>query len=223
MSGHAADIGGAGRASSLIEGVLLRDKVIAILRGVRGPRVDAIIGALLEGGIRFIEITLEADGGLDTLLAVRARVGAGGVLGAGSITTASQAEAALTAGARYLVSPGFFDDVSSVARAHDVLYIPGVATATEIGIALRHGHRLLKLFPAGLMGTDYLKALRAPYPSARFLAVGNIGVGDVGRFLAAGAAGVGMGSQLVGGDDDASEIARKTRAILTQIREASLA
>ncbi|MGQ0571423.1 MAG: bifunctional 4-hydroxy-2-oxoglutarate aldolase/2-dehydro-3-deoxy-phosphogluconate aldolase [Armatimonadota bacterium] len=198
---------------------LLDEKVIAILRGVRSPRVERVVDALHQGGIRFIEITLEADGGVETLDALRSIVGRDVFLGAGSITTGPQAEAALQAGAAYLVSPGFFKDVSDVANTRNVLYIPGVLTATEVGLALRRGHRVLKLFPAGLMGIEYLRALQAPYPTARFLAVGNIGVNDVARFLGAGAVGVAMGSQLVGRADEPNVIAAKARAIVAQIRE----
>lgn len=198
---------------------LLDEKVIAILRGVRSPRVERVVDALHQGGIRFIEITLEADGGVETLDALRSIVGRDVFLGAGSITTGPQAEAALQAGAAYLVSPGFFEDVSDVANTRNVLYIPGVLTATEVGLALRRGHRVLKLFPAGLMGIEYLRALQAPYPTARFLAVGNIGVNDVARFLGAGAVGVAMGSQLVGRADEPNAIAAKARAIVVQIRE----
>lgn len=200
---------------------LLSEKVIAILRGVRSPRVEAVVDALQRGGIRFIEITVEADGGIETLAALRRHMPANIVLGAGTITTPDQADDALMAGAEYLVSPGFFADVSDYARVHDVLYIPGVLTATETGEALRRGHTILKLFPAGLMGPDYLRALQAPYPEARFFAVGNIGVDDVAAFLRAGAAGVAMGSQLIGRTHEPDAIAARARTVVTGIREAS--
>ncbi len=100
-----------------------------------------------------------------------------------------------------------------------MLYIPGVLTATEVGEALRRGHTILKLFPAGLMGPEYVRALQAPYPEARFFAVGNIGVDDVAAFLRAGAAGVAMGSQLVGRTHEPDAIVARARAVVTGIRE----
>jgi 2-dehydro-3-deoxyphosphogluconate aldolase/(4S)-4-hydroxy-2-oxoglutarate aldolase len=108
--------------------------------------------------------------------------------------------------------------VSDYANAHDLLYVPGVMTATEVGIALRKGHTILKLFPAGLMGIEYLRALQAPYPEARFFAVGNIGANEVAPFLAGGAAGVAMGSQLAGRGDEPEAIAAKARAVVSAIR-----
>ncbi len=203
--------------------VLLGEKIIAILRGVRSPRVEAVVDALYGEGIRFIEVTIETEGGFETLLTLRQHVAKDVVLGAGTITTAEQADEALEAGAVYLVSPGLFGDVSDYARVHDVLYIPGVLTGTEVGDALRRGHSIVKLFPAGAMGPEYLRALRAPYPEARFFAVGNIGVGDVAAFLRAGAVGVAMGSQLVGRTDEPEKIAAKARNIVTKIREAARA
>lgn len=205
--------------SAAIAGALLRERVIAILRGIRSPRVEPVVGALCEAGLIFVEITVEAEGGIETLAALRA-AGADGIhLGAGSIMTARQAADAHRAGAQYLVSPGLFGDVSDYARAHDMLYIPGVLTGTEVGDALRRGHTILKLFPAGLMGPEYLRAMRAPYPQARLFAVGNIGVKDIGTYLGAGAAGVALGSQLAGPGDDATVVAARARAVVAQIRD----
>lgn len=209
--------------ASDVANVLLGERIIGVLRGVRSPRVEAVVDALYGGGIRFIEVTIETEGGIETLVTLRERVPKDIILGAGTITTAEQADEALEAGAVYLVSPGLFEDVSDYARVHDVLYIPGVLTATEVGEALRRGHNIVKLFPAGLMGPEYLRALRAPYPEARFFAVGNIGVGDAAAFVRAGAVGVAMGSQLVGRTDKPETIEAKARNVVTKIREAARA
>lgn len=206
-------------SSAAVASTLLQEKVIAVLRGIRPPRLERVVAALRQGGVRFIEITVEGEGAIEALNAVRASAAADVVLGAGTVTTVPQAEAAVASGAHYLISPGFVDDVSDYANAHDMLYIPGVLTATEVGIALRKGHRILKLFPAGLVGIEYLRALQAPYPEAKFFAVGNIGTNDVVPFLAGGAAGVAMGSQLAGRGDEPDAVTTKARAIMTAIRE----
>lgn len=199
---------------------LLREKVIAILRGLRGRSAERVVDVLRRAGLLFIEITLEAGKKTETLSAVRTAFGNSIFLGAGSILTVDQAEAAVQAGAQYLVSPGLFEDVSEYAKTHGVLYIPGVFSATEVGMAIRWGHSILKLFPAGLLGPQYLRALQAPYPRARFIAVGNIGVDDVVTYLRAGAAGVAVGSQLVGRGDDLRALARRARALVTGVRTA---
>jgi Entner-Doudoroff aldolase len=199
--------------------VVLRERVIAILRGARSSRAESIVEALRAAGLTVIEITFESEGGAETIAALRARFGDAVHLGAGTIVNASQAEAALAAGARYLVSPGLFEDVSLCAHRHGVLYIPGVLTATEIGLALRRDHPILKLFPAGLMGPEYLRAMRAPYPEARFFAVGNIGPDDISAYLRAGAAGVALGSQLAGPGDPPDVIATRARRVVEHIRQ----
>lgn len=205
--------------AAVVAEALLREKVIAILRGIQSPRMERVVEALYRAGLTFVEITVEAAGGIDTLVALRSTLRDAVHLGAGSLLTAQQAEAAHRAGAQYLVSPGLFEDVSDYARSHDVLYIPGVLSGTEIGEALRRGHTILKLFPAGLMGPEYLRAVQAPYPQARFFAVGNIGVDDVATYLLAGAAGVAMGSQLVGRGDDPDVVAARARAVVAHIRD----
>ena len=205
-------------SSEAVAAALLRERVIAILRGIRPPLIERVVEVLRTAGISFVEVTVEAAGGIETLEAL-SRSADGVHLGAGSIITGLQAAAAHRAGAQYLVSPGLFDDVSDYARTHDVLYIPGVLTGTEVGEALRRGHTILKLFPAGLMGPQYLRAMRAPYPQARLFAVGNIGVNDIAAYLGAGAAGVAMGSQLAGPGDDPDIVATRARAVVAQIRD----
>lgn len=200
-----------------VAAILLGERVIAILRRVRSPRAEIVVEALRGAGLTCIEITFESKGAVETLAALREGFGDRVYLGAGSIRTAAQADDAVRAGARYLVSPGLFEEVSAFARDRGVLYIPGVLTATEIGLALAWGHRIQKLFPAGLMGPEYLKAVQAPYPDAQFFAVGNIGVEDVLGYLKAGAVGVAMGSQLVGSSDPPEVIARKARAVAATI------
>ncbi len=203
--------------------ILLQERVIAILRGVRPPRVGPIVDALRGAGLTCIEITFEAEGGAETLAALRSTFGDTVHLGAGTIVNARQAEAAVGAGAQYLVSPGLFWDVSEFSRKADVLYIPGVLTATEIGLGLRWGHQILKLFPAGLMGPEYLRAMQAPYPEAKFLAVGNIGVEDIPTYLKAGAVGVAMGSQLVGRGDTPEIVAVAALRVVKAIQQRAMA
>lgn len=197
---------------------VLDARLIAILRRLRSPEVERVVETLLAAGVRVVEVTFETAGGAETLRALREAFGGAAILGAGSLLEARQAHDALEAGAQFLVSPGLVEDVSQVARTHDRLYIPGVLTATEVGMALRWGHTIQKLFPAGLVGPDYLRALQAPFPQVRFLAVGNIGPGDVATYLRAGAAGVAMGSQLVGPGVAHDVLAARAREVITHLR-----
>jgi 2-dehydro-3-deoxyphosphogluconate aldolase/(4S)-4-hydroxy-2-oxoglutarate aldolase len=144
-----------------------------------GPLADA----LAAGGARCAEVTFRTP---DAEQVVKAMAAHGGLtVGAGTVLTPEQAERAVAAGARFLVSPGFDDEVIDKGRELDVPVVPGVATATELMHALRAGVDTVKLFPAEpLGGTGMLRALAAPFPRARFVPTGGIGPDALSAYLA---------------------------------------
>lgn len=203
---------------------LLADGLLAILRGFDRGGVATIVDALLRAGVRFVEVTVERGafdllGWLSETYAPHLRVGAG------TIVTVEEAQRALQAGAQYLVSPGWFPDVAEEARRADALYLPGVTTPTEVGLALRSGIDLQKLFPAGLLGPDYLRALLGPYPQLRAVAVGNMTLDRIAPMVRAGAVGVALGGSIFGraGAPPSPEriirVVRRARELLAAARE----
>ena len=144
-----------------------------------GPLADA----LAEGGARCAEVTFRTP---DAEQVVKAMAAHGGLaVGAGTILTAEQAERAVTAGARFLVSPGLDTEVLDKGRELDVPVVPGIATATELMRALRAGADTVKLFPAeALGGLSLLRALAAPFPQVRFVPTGGIGPEGFDTYLA---------------------------------------
>ncbi|KTS04207.1 bifunctional 4-hydroxy-2-oxoglutarate aldolase/2-dehydro-3-deoxy-phosphogluconate aldolase [Microbacterium testaceum] len=141
--------------------------------------------ALTAGGIPTAEITLRTPAALDAIRAVAGR--SGFAVGAGTVTTVAQVEAAVDAGATYLVSPGFDDAVIERAAELGIPFIPGVATATEIQRAIAAGLDRLKLFPAGAVGgPTALKAFAGPFPDVRFLPSGGVSAANAGEYLALG-------------------------------------
>ncbi|MFG2803692.1 bifunctional 4-hydroxy-2-oxoglutarate aldolase/2-dehydro-3-deoxy-phosphogluconate aldolase [Streptomyces pseudovenezuelae] len=143
-----------------------------------GPLADA----LAAGGARCAEVTFRTP---DAEQVVKAMAAHGALtVGAGTVLTAEQAERAVAAGARFLVSPGFDEEVINKARELGVPVAPGVATATELMRALKAGVDTVKLFPAEpLGGTGMLRALAAPFPQARFVPTGGIGPGQLAAYL----------------------------------------
>ena len=130
--------------------------------------------ALVEGGLRVLEITLRTAVALDVIRALAAEV-EGAVVGAGTVLTAGQYEAAERAGARFVVSPGTTDALLAAATASAVPFLPGAVTASEVMRLLEHGYRCLKFFPAEPAGgVAYLEALASPLPEARFCPTGGI-------------------------------------------------
>ncbi|POX45848.1 bifunctional 4-hydroxy-2-oxoglutarate aldolase/2-dehydro-3-deoxy-phosphogluconate aldolase [Streptomyces sp. Ru72] len=144
-----------------------------------GPLADA----LAAGGARCAEVTFRTA---DAEQVVKAMAAHGGLaVGAGTVLTPEQAERAVVAGARFVVSPGYDAEVVATCRALDVPVVPGIATATELMRALRAGLDTVKLFPAEpLGGTGMLKALTAPFPQARFVPTGGIGPAHLPAYLA---------------------------------------
>ena len=140
--------------------------------------------ALAEGGLNVVEITLRTSVALDAIRRVASEV-PGVLVGAGTVTSQADIDAAIEAGARFLVSPGTPTSLASAARAAPVPFLPGCATVTE-AMALRDlGFPVLKFFPAEQAGgAAALKAIAGPLPDARFVPTGGIGAGNAGDYLA---------------------------------------
>jgi 2-dehydro-3-deoxyphosphogluconate aldolase/(4S)-4-hydroxy-2-oxoglutarate aldolase len=139
--------------------------------------------ALVAGGLRAVEITLRTAAGLDALRAATAVPQA--LVGAGTVTTAAQAEAALDAGARFVVCPGLVEDVVAACDRRGVLVLPGIATPTELLRALALGVGTVKVFPASLLGGPaVVRALAALGTGARFVPTGGIDLAGAPAYLA---------------------------------------
>ncbi|MFF4531711.1 bifunctional 4-hydroxy-2-oxoglutarate aldolase/2-dehydro-3-deoxy-phosphogluconate aldolase [Streptomyces sp. NPDC001407] len=140
--------------------------------------------ALVAGGLRAVEITLRTGGALEAIRAVAAQVPEA-VVGAGTVLTPGQAEAATAAGAGFLVSPGWTERLLAAATAAGVPFLPGVSTASEVMALLERGVREMKFFPAEAAGGPaFLRSLAGPLPAARFCPTGGIGPETAREYLA---------------------------------------
>ena len=140
--------------------------------------------ALVAGGLPAIEVTLRTPAALEAIGAVAEAV-PDAVVGAGTVITPEQVRLAVTAGARFLVSPGWTDLLLEAMRASGVPYLPGVSTTSEVVALLERGVREMKFFPAEAAGgTAYLKSLNGPLPQARFCPTGGIGPANAPEYLA---------------------------------------
>lgn len=140
--------------------------------------------ALVAGGLPVIEVTLRTHTALDAIRAISAEVPEA-IVGAGTVLRPAQAEAAVEAGARFLVSPGWTERLLDALRATGMPFLPGVATASEVLALLERGVREMKFFPAEAAGgVDYLRSLSAPLPTARFCPTGGIGPESAREYLA---------------------------------------
>ena len=139
--------------------------------------------ALLAAGINVVEVTLRTAAGLDSIRAIAAELPEM-MVGAGTVLRASDAAGAIMAGARFLVSPGLTPDLLADAARRGLPYLPGVASASEVMMALEHGFDVLKIFPAAALGVTTIQALAGPFPQVRFCANGGMTIATAPEFLA---------------------------------------
>lgn len=170
--------------------------IIAILRAKNLEELRSLVQALREGGLSCLEFTMTSPSALDLLKESREGLEEEVLLGVGTVLDAETARSAILAGADYLVSPVVRSDIAQLAHRYNVLYLPGALTPTEILTAVELGCSLVKLFPAHLVGPDYLKDIAGPFPQVQLVPTGGIGVHNAGEFLRAGAAAVAVGSSL---------------------------
>jgi 2-dehydro-3-deoxyphosphogluconate aldolase/(4S)-4-hydroxy-2-oxoglutarate aldolase len=142
------------------------------------------LGALCDYGIPTAEITFRTSCAADAIKLGREKF-PDMLIGAGTVINASQARAAVEAGAQFIVSPGLGLDIARVCREADIPYIPGCVTPTEIMQALDLGLTTLKFFPANVYGgMDAIKALSAPFPQVKFVPTGGVDQNNLDEFLA---------------------------------------
>ena len=148
--------------------------VIPVIKLERVEDAVPLARALLEGGIPVAEVTFRTEAAADGIAAIRREVPQV-LVGAGTVLASQQAQAAIDAGAQFVVAPGSNGSVIDQVLAASIPMIPGVATPTEIEAALEKGLQVLKLFPAQVLGgVAMLKALAGPYPQVKLIPTGGI-------------------------------------------------
>jgi 2-dehydro-3-deoxyphosphogluconate aldolase/(4S)-4-hydroxy-2-oxoglutarate aldolase len=173
---------------------------IGILPSVRVNSGELALFAaetVYAAGIPIVEITMTVPGALDIIrdLAIRYPDMA---VGAGTVLDDDLARQCIEAGARFLTSPGFVPEVVAYARKMDVVVLPGALTPTEIIAAWKAGADFVKIFPTGHVGgVQYVRALKIPLPQIPLIATGGVNQLTASDFIAAGAAAIGVGAELL--------------------------
>jgi 2-dehydro-3-deoxyphosphogalactonate aldolase len=202
--------------SDLLQPYLDRLPLIAILRGVTPEAVVAIGEALVREGFAIVEVPLNSPQPLESIRRLRGALGGTNVLvGAGTVTSPAEVRAVADAGGALIVMPHSDPEVVRAAKRAGLACTPGVATPTEAFAALANGADALKLFPAELLTPAVVKAMRAVLPKGtRLLPVGGITPDNMAPYVAAGAAGFGLGSALYKPNDSAETVAANARAFV---------
>jgi 2-dehydro-3-deoxyphosphogluconate aldolase / (4S)-4-hydroxy-2-oxoglutarate aldolase len=171
--------------------------IVAVVRSPDSPQLVEVARALLEGGVRVLEITFTVPDALEVIRQVRRALGDQVLLGAGTVLDPETARSALLAGAEFIVAPTLNLEVIRLCHRYDKLVMPGALTPTEILSAWEAGADIVKVFPAEVGGPAYLKAIRGPLPQVRLMPTGGVDLNTAADFLKAGACCLGVGSQLV--------------------------
>lgn len=176
---------------------LKKSPIIAVIRNIPQNRVLPTIEALLEGGISNIEIAYGNLNPPSLIKEAKKQFKNEVLLGAGTVMTINQSKEAIEAGAEFVFSPVFNEDVIRETIRNNVLSIPGCFSPTEIYNAYKAGASVVKVFPANTLKPDFIKHIKAPMPFLDFIPTGGVNKSNLIQYLEAGAIAVGMGSSLL--------------------------
>ena len=152
--------------------VFAQNPLLAILRNVPKEITLDYAGAIRKGGVKVFEVALNSPDALEQIAMLRKAYGGECLIGAGTAITVERCQAALDAGAQFLLTPGTPVDVLAFCRDHNVMLLPGVMTPTDVAVSLQYGFKTMKLFPAGDLPHSYVKDLKGPYDDTNYIAMG---------------------------------------------------
>lgn len=188
-----------------LEELFAGSPLMAILRGMGMQRSLRLAETAWELGLEAVEVPLQTEEDERVLRELSARAAANGrSVGAGTILRPEQVDVARRAGAAYLVSPGLDPRIVDAARAADLPILPGVATPSEVQLAVSLGMVWMKAFPATWLGSGWFRHIRGPFPDVQFVATGGLDAANVTEFLDAGVRVAAVGSAL----EDAAQLER---------------
>ncbi|QGN59092.1 bifunctional 4-hydroxy-2-oxoglutarate aldolase/2-dehydro-3-deoxy-phosphogluconate aldolase [Nostocoides sp. HKS02] len=195
---------------NLVE-VLRHEKVVAIIRTDSAESAVSIAAAARSGGVGLLEVTLNTPGALSAIADI-ARTNP--MVGAGTVLTAADVRAAVSAGAAFLVTPAVDPEVLAEARRHEVDVLCGAATPTEILAAWRLGAAAVKVFPAH--SPDHVRTLLGPLDDIPLVAVGGVRAESAASYLEAGAIAVGVGGPFSAAGPEVEAAARRLTSELAE-------
>jgi 2-dehydro-3-deoxyphosphogluconate aldolase/(4S)-4-hydroxy-2-oxoglutarate aldolase len=172
--------------------------IVPVVRAPSPSLAVRAVEAVLAGGVSVFEITMTVPDAISVIRSLVEKFRGRAIVGAGTVLSADDARACIDAGAAFIVSPGL--DVPTIEAAHaaDIPAIPGALTPTEVIAAWKAGADLVKIFPCSAVGgAKYLRALRGPLPQIKMLPTGGVSLATVGEYISAGAAALGVGTELV--------------------------
>jgi 2-dehydro-3-deoxyphosphogluconate aldolase/(4S)-4-hydroxy-2-oxoglutarate aldolase len=198
--------------------------VVAVIRANSKDQLMGIAQALLAGGVASIEVTMSTPKAIAGIEMLADKLGDSAVIGVGTVIDAATARDAIAAGAQFVVSPVFDEQIVATTRRYGKIMIPGAFTPTEILRAWTAGADVVKVFPSTALGPGYFKDILAPLPQLRLTPTGGVDIKNAGEWIKAGAVFVGAGSSLVTRDalakNDWTSVTANARAFVEAIKAA---
>jgi len=185
------------RSKSEIISQLTNPGIIAVVRAKSTEQVLPLSEALLAGGVIAIEITMTTPNAIAAIRDASEKLGSRALIGVGTVLDADTCQAAIAAGAQFVVTPICRTELVPIAAAAQRPIMLGAYTPTEAQRAHEAGADFVKIFPADTLGPGFIKSLRAPLPHLKIVPTGGVDAGNVAEWLKAGCAAVGAGSSLV--------------------------
>ena len=203
---------------------LLNPGVIAVVRAKRTDQAVPLAEALVAGGVIAVEITMTTPNAIAAIKEASSKLGDRALIGVGTVLDEQTCQAAIDAGAQFVVSPICRRELIPIAQKAGKPIMLGSYTATEAQLAHEAGSDFIKIFPADTLGPNYIKGLRAPLPHLKIVPTGGVDLKTIGEFLNAGCVAVGAGSSLISKDVlDKDDWATLTRTAADFVRAAQAA
>lgn len=208
-----------------IEKIVREKRIIAIVRGQTPDVCLHLAEAFAKGGIGLVEVTFNQrepetwKQTAEAIQAIRTRFAGAVRVGAGTVLTEEQLKICAEAGGEYMITPNVNAALIRTCVEMGLVAMPGALTPSEAVVAWEAGAQFVKLFPAGTLGTGYVKAVRAPLSHIPFLAVGGISPENVADFMRAGCVGAGVGGNLTNKEWIAAGAWDKITAVARELME----
>ncbi|SER14738.1 bifunctional 4-hydroxy-2-oxoglutarate aldolase/2-dehydro-3-deoxy-phosphogluconate aldolase [Piscibacillus halophilus] len=197
--------------------------VVAVLRRVPKAKLFPLVETLISAGVNVLELTVDSEDSYQSIKELREQFSDQALIGAGTVLTTDEANQAIDAGAQFVFSPSFNEEVVKLSVEREVISIPGVMTPTEMVKAHQAGADVVKIFPASAVGPKYLKDLQGPLGHIPMIPTGGVNVDNTASFIRNGAVAVGIGGSLIDNQlieqDDWAALKEKAEAFKAEVEK----
>ena len=171
--------------------IIKEQGIVAVLRADSHEQAREYMNACVKGGIKALELTYSIPNVNELIEEYKDNKDM--IIGVGSVLNGKMAKDSILAGAKYVVSPGYNEEINDVCHEMGVTYFPGCMTVTEIMHALEKGNKMVKVFPGEIFGPKYIKAVKAPIPHVEIMPTGGVNIDNIEEWFKMGVSCVGVG------------------------------